>query len=192
MPFFDYQGRIAVFRTFVHRYTMEITPEDGDPPVMFDTGNFWRQFEDEMEIQANVDTDEIDDADNMVWSGLVTVEGIAGQTNMYATHQVATLEDLVMALEALIDDITQSDETAELEVLRVSWDEDLSARPGGAGKKRSRAQMTHVLSQLSTTIPEEYKSVGCYIIETVMKYVVMNMFMYIGDEQTTTSNIPMS
>ena len=162
MPFFDYRGWTAIFRTFVRRYTMEITPEEGDPPVMFDAGNFWLQFENQVAVQAHIDTDTIDDADNMLWSGLVTVEGMAGQTNMYATHQVDVLEELVFALEELIDRITQSDETAELETLRVSWDEDKSADPGGAGKKRSRADMTHVLNQLSTTIPEEYKSV-CWL-----------------------------
>ena len=165
MPLFDYIGRTAIFRTFVNRYTMEITPEEGDPPVMFDEGNFWLQFEHQVDSKAHIDTDMIDDADNMVWSALITTEGMAGQTNMYATHQVDTLEELVFALEALIDRVTQSDETAELELLSVSWDEDESARPGGAGKKRSRADMTHVLSQLATTIPEEYKTVGCYSIE---------------------------
>jgi len=174
MPTFTYLGQTAVFRTFVNRYTMEAIPTEADGEMMLNMGYFWNGLVLAIDAQTVFNVDDLDDDMHTNWSALLAVTDERNVTRLVSTHLVGTVDELSVAASDLMDEVAQSDKTAELDNIRVSWDVDRTHARGGAGKKRSRAQMTHMLSTLSEVHPEENKTV-CTTVEKEKHTVHMSI-----------------
>ncbi len=161
MPIYTHLPVLHMFH-FVDRHRLHIEPTATDsliPLLLLNLHGFWAGVQHEIDFNAAHDTWTIDANINAFWSCFLSMQ-VNGVGVLTSTHQVGTFIEMRQTVAELMYVMLQSDDQAELDYVQVAWDIHDPRMPAGAGgKKRSRAEMSNMLTTLSDVPPREYKSV---------------------------------